>query len=261
VAFRLRGNKKHRQPSQTHHRLSQNGLGMAGMIGRAREAMWRRRFSCLPVHSCLGLFVVFLIAHTSPAIAARLGGAYYVDDAEIGKLGSCEIESWASFAANGDRIGVFSPACVVNLGRPVELGTNIVGTRAAGDAGGTGSLTAKTVLLPLSQKSVGLAVAGAVVYDPINHTASGAILNVPISIDLSKVLRVNVNVGAQYNSGPHSWFATGGAGVSWNFVEHWSVISEMFAIVGPGQTNPRFQSGIRFSPNKNVDWDGPSMPF
>ena len=222
-----------------------------------RESMWRRRSLRVRLHSCLvwGLFAVFLIAHAPPAIAARLGGAYYVDDAEIGKLGSCEIESWASFAANSDRIGVFSPACVVNLGRPVELGTNIVGTRAAGDAGGTGSLTAKTVLLPLSQKSVGLAVAGAVVYDPINHAASGAIINVPISIDLSKALRVNVNVGAQYNSGPHSWFATGGAGVSWNFVEHWSVISEVFAIVGPGQTNPRFQSGIRYSPNKNVDWD------
>jgi hypothetical protein len=59
-------------------------------------------------------------------VSARLGGAYYVDDAEIGKPGSCEIESWSSFAANGDRIAVFSPACVLNLGRPVELGTNIV---------------------------------------------------------------------------------------------------------------------------------------
>ena len=29
----------------------------------------------------------------------------------------------------------------------------------------------------------------------------------------------------------------------------------MFAIVGPGKTNPRFQSGIRYSPTKNVDWD------
>ena len=36
------------------------------------------------------------------AFAARLGGAYYVDDAEIGKVGSCETESWGSFAANAD---------------------------------------------------------------------------------------------------------------------------------------------------------------
>ena len=34
-----------------------------------------------------------------------------------------------------------------------------------------------------------------------------------------------------------------------------SVISEVFAIMGPGQSNPRFQSGIRYSPTKNIDWD------
>ena len=50
-----------------------------------------------------------------PAFAARLGGAYYVDDAEIGKVGSCEIESWSSFATSGDRIAVFSPACVESV--------------------------------------------------------------------------------------------------------------------------------------------------
>jgi hypothetical protein len=232
---------------------------MAGMIGQgpAHRAMWHCRSSRGRLRRDLlcGSVAGFLIAFAPPALAARLGGAYFVDDAEIGKVGSCEIESWASFAANSDRIAVFSPACVVDLGRPVEVGTNIVGTRSAGEPGGAASLTGKTVVLPLGQKSVGLAVAGAVVYDPINHTASGAILNVPISVDLGKTLRVNVNVGAQYNSGPHSWFATGGAGVSWNFVKQWSVISEVFAIVGPGQTNPRFQSGIRYSPNKDVDCD------
>ena len=50
-------------------------------------------------------------------------------------------------------------------------------------------------------------------------------------------------------------FATGGVGVSWNFADQWSIISEVFAIVGPGTTNPRFQSGIRYSPTKDVDWD------
>jgi len=39
------------------------------------------------------LFLVVLIAQPPPAFAARLGGAYYVDDADIWKLGWCEIES------------------------------------------------------------------------------------------------------------------------------------------------------------------------
>jgi hypothetical protein len=228
----------------------------AGMICR-RHAGRAVDFPSSRLRAFLGaLLLVVTMAPTSPTWAARLGGAYYVDDAEIGKVGSCEVESWASFAANGDRIGVFSPACVVNMGVPVELGTNLVGTRSAGDPGGSVSLTAKTVPFPIrDHRGWGLALSGAVVYDPIDHTATGAILNVPMTYDFSKALRVNVNVGTQYNEGPHSWFATGGVGVSWNFVKQWSVISEVFAIVGPGQANPRFQSGIRYSPSKDIDCD------
>jgi hypothetical protein len=74
--------------------------------------------------SVITTLLIFVLA--PPAIAAKLGGPYYVDDAEIGKPGSCEIESWGSFAINGDHILVFSPACVVNLGAPVELGMNLV---------------------------------------------------------------------------------------------------------------------------------------
>src|SRR5438270_1525184 len=158
-----------------------------------------------------------------PASAARLGGAYYVDDAEIGKVGACEIESWSSFAANGDRISVFSPACVFNLGRPVELGTNLVNLRSDGEGDSLATLTAKTVPIPIvGSKGFGLAIAGAVVYDPLNHTGNGLIVNVPLTFDFSKQLRVNINVGAQYYSGdPHGLFATVGAGVSWNFVPKW----------------------------------------
>src|SRR5215510_304248 len=55
--------------------------------------------------------VVLFFLPALPAFAARLGGAYYVDDAEIGKVGSCEIESWSSFAASGDRIALQSSLC------------------------------------------------------------------------------------------------------------------------------------------------------
>ena len=66
------------------------------------------------VYACPGVlaFALFmiLVVPTPKAFAARLGGAYYVDDAEIGKPGSCEIESWSSFAANGDRIAAMAQA-------------------------------------------------------------------------------------------------------------------------------------------------------
>jgi hypothetical protein len=201
--------------------------------------------------------LIFLFAPLAQAFAARLGGAYYVDDAEIGKPGSCEIESWSSFAANGDRIAVFSPACVVNPGRPVEVGTNLVDLRSEGQEDVLATLTAKTVPIPIGRNGFGLAIAGAIVYDPLNQTGSGIIINVPMSYDFSKQLRLNINFGAQYYSGgqPNGLFATAGAGVSWNFVPQWSVISEVFALMGPAQTNPRYQTGLRYSPTKYIDWD------
>src|SRR6266699_6613679 len=103
-----------------------------------------------------------------PVFAARLGGAYYVDDAEIEKVGVCEIESWSSFAANGDRISVFSPACVFNLGPPVELGTNLINLRSDSEGDSVATLTAKAVPIPIGRTGFGLAIAGAVVYDPFN---------------------------------------------------------------------------------------------
>jgi hypothetical protein len=94
----------------------------------------------------------------------------------------------------------------------------------------------------------GLAIASAILYDPLNQTGSGLILNVPLRFEFNKDFRVNVNFGAQYYSGgdPHGLYGTAGVGASWTFVPHWSVISEMFALMGPGQTNPRFQSGLRY---------------
>jgi hypothetical protein len=203
------------------------------------------------------VLLISLVCPLAPAFAARLGGAYYVDDAEIGRVGSCEIESWSSFAANSDRISVFSPACVFNLGRPVELGTNLVNLRSDGQGDTLATLTAKTVPIPIvGSKGFGLAVAGAVVYDPLNRTGNGLIVNVPLTFDFSKQLRLNINVGAQYYNGdPHGVFGTAGAGVAWTFVPKWSVISEVFSFMGPGQTNPRWQSGLRYSPTKRIDWD------
>src|SRR5262245_66641835 len=89
------------------------------------------------------LALLFLLP-ALPAIAARLGGAYYVDDAGIGKVGSCEIESWGSFAASGDRIKVFSAACVGKRCPSVAFGTNLSNLRSAQNARYTPALTHQT---------------------------------------------------------------------------------------------------------------------
>src|SRR5262245_27414202 len=207
----------------------------------------------------LGLAVLVLaLPPLAGARAAKLGGPYFVDDAEIGPVGSCETEQWASSARNGDHIYVFSPACVVQLGAPVEIGTNLVNFRSDGVIDATASLTAKTVPIPLpggGRPGFGLALSGAFVWDITNNALNGLILNIPLSYDFSKALRLNTNVGMQYLTDPSVLLATAGAGVSWNFVDQWSIISEVFALMGPGQTNPRFQTGLRYNPIKAVDCD------
>jgi hypothetical protein len=174
-----------------------------------------------------------------------------------GSSGPAKSSRGAHLLPTGTASPVFSPACVLNLGVPVELGTNIVNLRSDAQGDTITALTAKTVPSPIGPSGFGLAIAGAIIYDPGHQTGNGMIVNVPMSFDFSKRLRVNLNFGAQYNDGdPRGLFATGGAGVSWNFVDQWSVISEVFAIMGPGQSNPRIQSGIRYSPTaKNIDWD------
>jgi hypothetical protein len=225
----------------------------------ASPSTTRGQGSVCPRAGALALAVLSLtLLPPAGARAAKLGGPYFVDDAEIGPVGSCEFEQWASSAQNGDHIYVFSPACVVRLGAPVEIGTNLVNFRSDGVLDPTVSLTAKTVPIPLpggGRPGFGLALSGAFVWDMTSNSLNSMILNIPLTYDFSKTLRLNVNVGAQYNADPSALLATAGLGVSWNFVDQWSVISEVFAFMAPGLTTPRFQTGLRYNPIKAVDCD------
>jgi hypothetical protein len=159
--------------------------------------------SCLQVWLSLArqraLAILIIVLAPSPqALAARLGGAYYVDDAEIGKPGSCEIESWGSFALNRDHIAVFSPACVVNLGGPVELGTNLVNLRSQGEKDSLVSLTAKAV--PITSASAWRSLA------PWSTPRSTALAAASFSTSRSRTTSASGSgsmpiSGAQFNNG------------------------------------------------------------
>lgn len=188
------------------------------------------------------------------AAGASLGGAYFIDDAEIGAVGSCEIEHWASFAANSDRIYVSNPACVFNLGRPMEIGATFLRTRSAGEWGSTLALTAKTVFIASEGSGWGLGLSASMTHD-FKSAANGVIVNVPVTYDFNKQLRFNANVGWLYDPGQQQHFMTGGVGVAWNFVKPLSLLAEIFTTVGSGEIDPRFQVGLRYNPSKLIDVD------
>lgn len=196
-----------------------------------------------------------VLAVTVQAGAANLGGAYFVDDAEIGSVGSCEIEHWASFAANSDHVLVSNPACVFNLGRPIEFGMTYLRTRSDGDPGSTVAASAKTVFVATGGQGWGVGASGSVTYDLANNALNGVIINVPVTYDVSKELRFNVNAGFMYDPSREQAFMTTGAGVAWNFVKPLNFLAEVFAVIGPGEANPRYQVGLRYNPVKSVDID------
>ena len=222
---------------------------MTGRIGHLIETKVRRSGALWAAVLLCGA------ALPSSSIGASLGGAYFIDDADIEPVGNCEIEHWASFAANSDRVLVSNPACVFNLGRPIELGATVIRSRSDGVWDTTVAATAKTVLKETGGHGWGYAVSGAVTYDVTTGVTNGLIVNVPISYDFNKDLRVNFNTGWIYDPSRGQHFLTGGAGFAWTFKEPLSLLGEVFYVVGPGEANPRAQIGLRYNPVKSVDLD------
>jgi hypothetical protein len=231
------------------------------------------------------MFVVaFLTAAAALALPSRVqaaGGAFAVDDPEVGAPGSCKVESWASWADNAARdfIGVVSPACVANLGRPVELGAAVTRVKADGEWGTGAILKAKTNLIPVEPGRVGLGLSGSASWDLINGVNTAILINVPATWHVAEPLKINLNAGWFWDRPPDLHFLVWGLGFEWNPVKPVTLIGELFGILGrrtpdtlvvdpsdptalvlvPGMphsvTSPRAQLGLRFTPIESADLD------
>ena len=179
------------------------------------------------------------------------GGPYAVDDAAIGNLGECQIESWASFASNGDFIGLAQPACVVSLGIPVEITTAFQASRFAGEWATLTGLQGKFILLPLGSLAVALVIN--TLFDATNGE-NVTFVNVPASIKVRDDFRLNLNGGWQRDSIDDTNHFTWGGGFEWDFQRQWTVIAEVYGQTGQ-LNNPRLQAGVRFAPTKAIDLD------
>lgn len=194
------------------------------------------------VGACLLMF-----ASTS---AHAAGGAYVVDDAAIGSPGECQVESWTSFADNGDFIGTTQPACVLKFGSmPVEITTVFAGVRDDAWAAVTG-LQAKTILVPVGPGTIGVALSVGTLFD-VTRSESAAYVNVPVSIKLHDRLTVHLNGGALWAEDTHF---TWGAAFEWEIKQPWTFMAEIFGLTGEA-SDPRVQVGLRYTPIKSIDVD------
>ncbi len=220
------------------------------------------------VGRALALLLIALGNLLLPADVLAAGGAFAVDDAEIGKPGECKVESWASAASNHDFTAVTSPACVVKLGIPVELGGQLQRSRADGAWGTSGTLRAKANLIPVENHPFGLGVSGGSSWDLVTGANSGGFINLPATIQLQEKFRINVNGGWLYDNVAKIHYLTWGAGFEWNFVKPLTLIGEIYGQAGrlpavdEGEApapkairEPRAQIGLRFTPQDKVDID------
>ncbi len=203
-----------------------------------------------------------------PATTHAAGGAFVVDDVEVGKPGDCKVESWMSAAANHDFTAVTAPACVVKLGIPVELGGQLQRSRDDGAWSTSGTLRAKTNIIPIENHPFGLGVSGGASWDLITGASTGGFINVPVTFQIQDKLRVNVNGGWLYDNSAKIHYLTWGAGFEWNFVKPLTLIGEVYGQAGrlpaveddeaPASNTlvqPRAQIGVRFTPQDNIDLD------
>ena len=220
-----------------------------------------RRYAFAPIVLVAGVILL-------PARANAAGGAFVVDDVVIDKPGACKVESWASAASNQDFSAVTSPACVVKLGIPVELGGQLQRSRADGIWGTTGMFRAKANLIPVENHPFGLGISGGSSWDLMSGANTGGFINVPVTFQLRDNFRINVNGGWLYDNVAKISYATWGAGFEWGFADKWTLIGEVFGQAGalpaadPGDppplnaiVEPRTQIGLRFTPQDNVDID------
>ena len=202
---------------------------------------------------CRILGVCALICWSARADAA--GGAYVVDDAAIGMPGECQVETWASHADNGHLVAALAPACVVDLGAPVEFTTTMLGSRANSEWMGTAGLQAKVILVPVGPATAGIALVAGTVVDFDRGQIASSFVNVPVTIQVHDHLRVNLNGGWLDDRVEDASHITWGSGFEWDLAKKWTLIGEVYGLVGSPGHEPRMQAGLRYMPAETVDCD------
>jgi hypothetical protein len=200
------------------------------------------------------LFTIAVLGGGGAAHAA--GGAFATEDADVEEPGSCKVESWTSFADNRDFIGVVAPACVVNLGRPVELGAQGAHFRSAGAWGTTFGFKGKLNLNPVDPGKLGLGLISGFTYDVTGRAVNNVFVILPVTWQVHEQVRININGGLQADPGAGTQAALWGVGFEWKFVKPLTLIGEVFGIAGGDESaKPRAQIGLRMTPRESFDID------
>jgi hypothetical protein len=195
-------------------------------------------------------------------VAQAAGGAFAVDDAAIDDVGACKVESWVSLASNTDLAAVSTPACVIPLFLPTEIGVQAARVRADGEWSTSLTPKAKMTLVKPEVGKFGLAISGGTTFDALTGENTGSFVNIPVTYLVTETFKLNVNAGWVYDRPNALHYASYGAGFEWIPVKDGPVtlLAEVFGLVGERTDprsiiDPRFQAGIRVTPIETIDLD------
>lgn len=187
------------------------------------------------------------------------GAAFAVDTAEISEVGSCKVETWISTASNRDLVATSNPACVVDLGRAVELSAQFTRARADDEWSTSIAPKAKTQLIPTKIGSFGVAIAGGGSIDFMTGEATTLYAYAPATLRLSEVTRINLNAGWLWDKEINRNLVSYGAGFDWKMTSTLILTLETFGQYTDGPygpaTRPRFQAGVRYRPIDTLSFD------
>jgi hypothetical protein len=228
-----------------------------GAFGRgatmARSAHRAKDFLCtIRGKNLLSLFVLSLALLVSANRAEAAGGAFAVDDSEIGKPGDCKVESFGAFAGNHDFIGVVSPACVFQFWRPAEVGLAFERSRSGGEWATGVVLKGKTNIISVEERGFGVALSGGISYDITGHTTDAVFAAIPLSYKAAEQLLFNFNIGWSWDRTIDRHFLTWGVGFEYEFKGPFVLIGEIF---GQDSENPAGQLGLRYKLHEKADLD------
>lgn len=194
-----------------------------------------------------------------PCRVEAAGGAYAVDDADIGKPGSCQNEAWVSYATSHDFVGITSPACVVKIGIPVEF-TALYQRSRTGDLWTTAP-SGQAKIVPINNDTFAFSLASGFIWDSATQTTS-AFVNMPLTFKFGGDFRIHANAGFVRDNRVGVDYASGGVGFDWDFRPKFSLMGEVYLQEGKHLqtiprmvTDPRAQIGLRYIPISTVDID------
>lgn len=191
---------------------------------------------------CLFAASVLALSLTAMPASFANGGPYAVDDAGIATPGKFKLETWTSFANNGDRVYLVSPGFTLEALPFVEFELTMESRRADGEWATTFAPAAKIALRDIDEHGYGLALSIGSGHAGVIRNADTLYAVVPLSVPVNERLNLHFNAGVEHDRTENETVGVWGAAVQLIAHDRLELIGEVF---GADNDRPGWQAGIR----------------